>query len=337
MLRLKAEEIKKQFQKGLDYRDKGNYKKAIKIFNKVLNNDPKFIKAWEVLGLAYLKTKTHFKSIEAFNQAIQLEPDNEKYHIYKATAYQEIGNKNETIKCAETALSLNPSSQVARMIKESAQEVPLESSTMGKMISKTVNKLVEEAVNQPEIKESMGQLIEKYKHLSPHVQQLLELINSLGDSYQTGRLLNMYISAINSREISQQVNFFEELVKFFPMSEFAWGLLGETHMMKTKNFSKAIECFEKYIEIKPCDFKGWYSLGGVYGMMNDFNSAIESFRKSLELEPKHLLTLTNLSLAYELNGDIENALFYIKQYIDLEPNDPNALIKLNRMNLMRHE
>ena len=79
MLRLKAEEIKKQFQKGLDYRDKGNYKKAIKIFNKVLNNDPKFIKAWEVLGLAYLKTKTHFKSIEAFNQAIQLEPDNEKY------------------------------------------------------------------------------------------------------------------------------------------------------------------------------------------------------------------------------------------------------------------
>ena len=189
------------------------------MFDKILKSDPTYIKAWEVLGLSYIEMNQYEDAINAFERAIKLDPKSEKYWCYKATAFQKMEKKEQAIQCADTALTLNPSSQVARMIKESVTGVPLESSTVGKMIGQTVGDLVKGVMDKPDIKKTMNELVQKYKNLSPFIQQLLELIVSLNDPYQAGRLMDMYFITLKSRDVSQQVRFFEELIKYI-MGEF---------------------------------------------------------------------------------------------------------------------
>ncbi|MDP6180083.1 MAG: tetratricopeptide repeat protein [Desulfatiglandales bacterium] len=76
---------------------RGEYKKAIPFFKKVLEKEPNNDEVLFNLGVSYGKLGLHRDAIEAFKQAIRIKPDAAKAHFNLGLAYLGIGNKGAAL------------------------------------------------------------------------------------------------------------------------------------------------------------------------------------------------------------------------------------------------
>ena len=87
---------------------------------------------------------------------------------------------------------------------------------------------------------------------------------------------------------------------------------------------KAIQHFNKAIELKP-DFFGAYNNRGIaYGKKGDFDSAIKDLNKAIELNPNLAEAYTNRGLAYDRKDEIDTAIRNYSKAIELSPNNAEA-------------
>jgi tetratricopeptide (TPR) repeat protein len=85
--------LDKLFSDGIRCFKESNYLKAITFFSIIIENDPKYDKAWNALAVTYTKLERYIDANTAFNRAIALNPDNT---IYKKNF--EINNQKISIK-----------------------------------------------------------------------------------------------------------------------------------------------------------------------------------------------------------------------------------------------
>ena len=65
-----------------------------------------------------------------------------------------------------------------------------------------------------------------------------------------------------------------------------WNNLGVAYHY-LKNYTKAIECYEKAITVDSNYVNAWNNLGAAYYYNGDLPQALQSFRKCLEFEPNN--------------------------------------------------
>ncbi len=64
---------------------------------------------------------------------------------------------------------------------------------------------------------------------------------------------------------------------------FFWDNIGTVYR-KLKNYTKAIECYEKAIEIDTNDAETWCNLAIVYGSINNYTKAVECHQKAIAID-----------------------------------------------------
>ena len=83
------------------------------------------------------------------------------------------------------------------------------------------------------------------------------------------------------------------------------------------NYAKAIEGYEKAIELKPDYASAYHNLGIVYRKQGNFDKSIESYEKAIELDPDDASVYYNLGIAYHNDDDFTTALFYYRKAASL--------------------
>jgi serine/threonine protein kinase/Flp pilus assembly protein TadD len=78
----------------------------------------------------------------------------------------------------------------------------------------------------------------------------------------------------------------------------------------------------------PKEKRAHFSLGEYYWFNNVFNKAIEEFQKALELDPDFSEVHNRLGYTYGEVGNFEKSLDHMKKYVSLNPGDPNPLDSL---------
>ncbi len=68
-------------------------------------------------------------------------------------------------------------------------------------------------------------------------------------------------------------------------------------------FQKAIEHYQRAIELDPGYFDAWHALGMAYLRTGDINAAIEAGRRAVQINPNDMLAHTSLSMYYMRTGD----------------------------------
>jgi tetratricopeptide (TPR) repeat protein len=71
---------------------------------------------------------------------------------------------------------------------------------------------------------------------------------------------------------------------------------------KLGRFEKALEAYEKAIEIKPDFDEAYYSMGIAYTLLNEFDKALEAYEKSIVLNSALIRKLNILKIRLNLNG-----------------------------------
>ena len=93
---------------------------------------------------------------------------------------------------------------------------------------------------------------------------------------------------------------------------------GNTYYYKG-NYDKAIEYYEKAIELKSDD-EVYYNMGYVYCNKGNYDKAIECYEKAIELKPDKNEAYNNMGNTYYYKGNYDKAIEYYEKAIELKPN-----------------
>ena len=94
--------------RGLVYRDEGNYDLAIESFTKALELNPDFAKAYTNRAVTYQCKGLFDRAIADHTQAIELKPDLAEVYVNRGAAYGERGDYDRAIADHTKAIELNP-------------------------------------------------------------------------------------------------------------------------------------------------------------------------------------------------------------------------------------
>ncbi len=96
------------YRKGNDYFFDEKYHKAIKYYEKALEQAPKYKEAWNNLGLSYKILGDESKAVECYEKALEIDPDfvNALYNL--GILYHAQENHERALDCYERVIELEP-------------------------------------------------------------------------------------------------------------------------------------------------------------------------------------------------------------------------------------
>ncbi len=95
-----------------------------------------------------------------------------------------------------------------------------------------------------------------------------------------------------------------------------------------KEFSKAIQAYQKVIELDPTYVEAYNNLGIIYQTMGDAKGAFEAYQKATEINPRYGKGYNNLGLLFLVEGRYEEALEVFQKALAINSNNIESHINL---------
>jgi tetratricopeptide (TPR) repeat protein len=95
-----------------------------------------------------------------------------------------------------------------------------------------------------------------------------------------------------------------------------------------KEYSKAIQAYQKVIELDPTYVEAYNNLGIIYQMMGDVDRAFGACQKATEINPRYQKAYNNLGILLLLKGRYEEALEAFQKALAINPNNIESHINL---------
>ena len=96
-----------------------------------------------------------------------------------------------------------------------------------------------------------------------------------------------------------------------------------------ENYDKAIEQYNRVIDMVPSHVMALYNRGLAYSCKNDFYNSVDDFDEAIRLDPNHALAYCNRGFAYFNRGDIDKAIADLEAALQIDPNYDCARQNLN--------
>ena len=97
---------------------------------------------------------------------------------------------------------------------------------------------------------------------------------------------------------------------------------------RAKNFSLAIECYKKALEVYAEDAVAYYRLGNANRELGNFDAAISNYRKALKINPRYADACNNLGYTLELVGKYKDAAKNYQRAVECDASYANAWYNL---------
>lgn len=95
-----------------------------------------------------------------------------------------------------------------------------------------------------------------------------------------------------------------------------------------KEFSKAIQAYQKVIQLDPAHVEAYNNLGIIYQALGEMERAFEAFQKSIEINPKYEKGYNNLGILLFLKGRYEQAQEVFEKGLAINPNNVDSYLHL---------
>ena len=107
-IEIKPDNAKSYSNRGTAYEDLGNYRQAIEDFNRAIEIKPDYADAYNNRGIAYGGLGNYRLAIEDFNRMIEIKPDYADAYNNKGNAYASLGNYRQAIEYYGRAIEIKP-------------------------------------------------------------------------------------------------------------------------------------------------------------------------------------------------------------------------------------
>ena len=135
------------------------------------------------------------------------------------------------------------------------------------------------------------------------------------------KLIQGGINLTKQEDYGKAIEMFEKALELSPKSARVRQLIGEAYK-KMGNIEKAEESLQEAVSINPQYIKVHQSLGDLYQEVGDKEKALVSFEKAIKISPHNSKRQTTLGKMYLESGDVEQAEKAFEKAVEAEPNNP---------------
>ncbi len=182
---------------------------------------------------------------------------------------------------------------------------------------------------------SMGhlysELASSYRNRGEYISKAIEYYKAALAADPNAAIVSEELAGlyIQSGKVREAVTEIEERLKRDPNAIDARRVLGrlyarligdpQTNRVNEEMLKRAIEQYQKIVEIDPKDVDSWLLLGRLFRVSQDSVEAEKAFQKVLSLEPENEEALTELALVYSNLGDNRRAIDLLKKVAERSP------------------
>lgn len=287
----------------------GQNQKAIELYQKLIQQNPKAADYYLYLGQALTRSDQRDKAIEAFNKVLEIEPKYEDARIALGSIYlfkQDIKKSEEYF---QTVLSHQPNNGEALV-------------GLGRV------RVLQNKKNEAKV------LFEKALKINPHDELALNYLKQLkGEKSDLAKdhvpawADEMYKDAVALERLEKNflaLELYAYLTAAFPKNGDYRFKLAKMYQ-RTNQRDLARQTFFDVLQINPDYEDARVDLAYMYLQDQDVNTARFLFQVTLEHTPKHAEALAGMGRIAMLAGDLEQAEFYFTRALCHDPNLEYAL------------
>ena len=330
------------------------YDESIEEYKKALEIDPQYFEASINLGSIYLTKKQYNLAIREFKKTLKLAPDYYIPYYNLALCYEKKDKTFDALWHYTYAMTWGPyfanvyyklaalikkfgiSKRIIDLLERYLELSPSISNDEIADIQKEIQSLKSKLSNK-QLRENRAVLYEKYQKLEQDSNNYDSLI----------RLGKMYFYLKDCKRAAETLVKASELN---PKRKEAWLWLGHTSALLDSNkyrsmalqhlaavyfllnkHDRAIQYYEKALEISPCYLTVWEKLGNMHAIKKNYRDAIECYQEVIRHNSMHSEVWTSLSAAYFYVGKYRKAFQSIFKAIDVNPQNMSAWITLRSL------
>jgi tetratricopeptide (TPR) repeat protein len=99
-------------------------------------------------------------------------------------------------------------------------------------------------------------------------------------------------------------------------------------LYRQREVAKAIQAYQKVIELDPTYVEAYNNLGIIYQDIGDFDKALEAYQKAIEVNPKYEKAYNNLGILHFLNNRYEESAGAFQKALEINPGNIESYINL---------
>lgn len=284
------------YNKGDESLQKNDYSGAINYFNKAIELNPDYASAYFARGSCYNLLQKNDEAIKDLSKAIKLESDFFSAYYMRGCAYSDMKKYDEAIKDFNKAIELNSGSAEYYFDRGNAYY----RSTKYDEALKDFNKTIE---------------------LKPEADAFF-------NRGLTKIMLGKTDDGCADLKKAQSMGFNADLVKA-NMDTYCSGNNPQTadvyfnkgnDAFEKKDYSGAITCYSKAIELKPDFADAFFNRGYIYYTIQKYDESINDYSKVIELSPKYASAYLNRGVDKIMLGNMEEGCKDLKKAQELGSN-----------------
>jgi Tfp pilus assembly protein PilF len=129
---------------------------------------------------------------------------------------------------------------------------------------------------------------------------------------------NLGVQCYNQREFLKAIQSYQKVIELNPTYIEAYNNLGLVYQ-EIGDLNRAFGAYQKSIEINPQYEKGYNNLGILFYLKGRNEEALESFQKALTINPNNIESHINLGVLYKKQGQMNKAIESYQQALDINP------------------
>lgn len=311
-----------------------NIDSAIGLFERALNEDPRYALAYAGLGEAYWQKYKVGKDAQLVEQAVKnckqaLELDDQlpPVHVTLGVIHTGTGKYEEAVQDFQRALALDPHNADAHRGLAEAYE------SLGQLqkAESTYQKAVDLRPSYWAGHNALGVFYWRHGNYAQAELQFLKVIECTPDNHRgysnLGALYHLW------GRFTEAAQMLEKSLAIKPTPE-GYSNLGVVYYYQGR-YDDAVTTMERSIGLGWADYKLWGNLGDAYRQTpqikekaaDAYKKAIDLARQQLEINPRDAALRASMAVYWAKLGNKKNALAQIEEALRLAPNNVNVLFR----------
>ena len=288
------------------------YDEAVEAFERVIEIDPNFDKAYYAMGLSYRDREDYPQAVTAFIKATETNPNPYYYWRYLGFSYRELQQFDDALAAYELAIAKSPEDFVlyiehGDVLRENQQDRPA---------LQSYNKALQINPNHPWGYNNRGTAYDnltQYDKAIADYNSALELNPQDASAYTnlgvTYNKLEQYDNAIAS--LDRAITLDSQLVDAYNSRGLAYKYL--------KQYDRAFADYDKATSLDAEYAFAYNNRGNAYKDLKQYDKAIAQYDKAIFADPEFALAYNNRGTVYDDLAQYDNALADYEQSIVLDP------------------
>ena len=187
-------------------------------------------------------------------------------------------------------------------------------------LSEAVEQFKRQQQELDKIKKELNELKEQYKTANEAKrEEINKKIKENEKEFTAVEWVKEGLQYSNLKNYQKAIECYERAIQINPDFDIAWNNLGVAYVMNGGNYPAAIKCCERVIQINPKDDNAWSFLGDVYALSGNTQKAIECSEQAIDINPDNDKAWNNLGYVYNKIDNYQKAIECYEQAIRSNP------------------